>query len=194
MVTTKEITLNDASIIAEEYISQVFGDSFFATLGKEIDEGWYFSVKCNREDLNRTLAVGGVVILEYGIVQSLSEDKIRDMKEAAETQAAIHKKELAQDENGYLLRYHARIKATHWLANNVDHKIGARGGFFVPIDSPIWRFSVIDNAIESEDIQLGVIDINAVTGEVLKPNDEEIEIIVRGACASRRYPQYSTAE
>ncbi|MEM7133275.1 MAG: hypothetical protein AAF702_43655 [Chloroflexota bacterium] len=193
MIATQELTIEDASTIANEYISNIFDESFFITLGKKIDEGWYFTVKCRREDMNRTPAIGGVIVLECGDIQKLSEDRIRDMKEAAETQAAMHKKELPIDKEGHVLRYYARIKATHWLANHVDHKIGATGGFFVPIHSPIWRFSVIDNALKSDDIQLGVIDIDAETGEVRKPNDEEVEIIIRGACASRRYPQYTTA-
>lgn len=193
MVTTKELTIEDAGTIASEYISKTFDESFFPTLGKKIDEGWYFTIKCHREDMSRTPAVGGLIISPFGEVQELSEDRIRDTREAAETQAAQHRKELARDENGYVLRYHARIKATFWLANNIDYKVGAKGGFFIPIDSPIWRFSVYDNVIESDDVQLGVIDVDAVTGEVRQPNDEEIEIIIRGVCASRRPSKYSAS-
>ena len=193
MVATAILTLEDAGTIADEYIKSVFGDNHYTCEGNEIDGGIVFLVACSRDDVKKDLGAGHVTVLDSGEVKTLSEDRIRDIKETGETRAAQKRKELARDEDGHVLRYHARINATSWLANNVDHKIGAKDGFFVPIDSPIWRFAVYDFALLSDDIQLGVIDVDAVTGAVLKPDDEEIEIIIRGACASRRYPQYTTA-
>lgn len=192
VATIIELTIEDAGAIADDYISQAFDPSFFTTNGKKVDDGWHFTVKCHRDDMTRTPAVGGLTVFESGDVETLSDDRIRDMKEAAETQAAQQRQEFARGEDGYVLRYHARIKASCWLAKKVDLKISASSGVFIPIENPIWRFSVYDSALLSDDDPLGIIDVDATTGEVQKLDEEEIEIIIRGACASRRYPEYTT--
>lgn len=191
MVATTILTIENASTIADEYLADTFGKTYFAYECSESDDGYHFRVACTREDMPRKVAVGGVTVFRSGDVKTLSEDQIRDMVEAAETQAAQRRKEFARDKDEYVLRYHARIKASIWLSKNVDAKNGASGGVFIPTDPPIWRFIVQDFVLDSEDRPLGMVDVNALTGEVLELDEEEIEIIVRGSCASRRYPQYT---
>lgn len=195
MIATKkrQIDIKSAGKRADEYISTVFGSTYFTYDGEERDDHYHFMVKCLRDDMKRNPAVGSITVFESGDVQVLSEDRIRDMKEAGETQAAQHRKELARDEDGYVLRYHARINASCWLADTVGHKLGATGGLFIPSERPIWRFTVQDFVMQSTNYALAVIDVNARTGEVLKPNEEEIEIIIRGVCASRKHQKYTAA-
>lgn len=195
MIATAELegTVEEVQARADDYVAEVLGQTYFTKNGELQEDGWYFTVKCHREDMKRTPAVGYLIVCEDGQVKHLSEDYIREMKEAAETQAAKERgEEFARDEDGHVLRRHARIKAGSWLANYVDHKIGARGGIFIPIEPPIWRFSVCDFLRDSEPYPLDVIDVNAVTGEVYKPTQDQINIIIRGVCAARKRKKQTT--
>lgn len=196
MSATKELELTTevAQEAANQYISDVLGQNYFTEKGNKREHGWNFAVQCRRDDMKFCPMVGLLTVYENGQVETLSADQIREMREAAETQAAKERgEEFARDENGYVLRRQARIKASSWLTNYVDHKIGAQGGTFIPTEPPIWRFAVCDFVVGSEQNPLDIIDVNAISGEVIKPHEEQIEIIIRGACASRKRQKHPAA-
>lgn len=189
MIATKELELTreEAQTTANEYISNSFGQTFFAGKGTHRDDGWRFMVQCHFEEIKYRPAAGFLTVFENGQVEQLSEDRIRDMKEIAEVQAAKKRgKKFARDENGVVLRCHARIKANRWTTNHIDHKVGARGGIFVPVEPPIWRFAIKDSLVNAMDAPLDVIDVNAITGEVLPLTEHQIDIIAGGLSAARR--------
>lgn len=201
MIATKELELtvedtqgltNEYIAVANEYIANVLGQNYFTKKGNKREHGWNFAVQCHRDDMKFSPMVGYLTICHDGQVETLSENRIREMKEAAETQAAKARGEkFARDENGFVLRRQARTKAHVWLGDYVDFKIGAAGGIFIPVEPPIWRFSVCDFWIGGGEPILDVIDVNALTGEVYKPSEEQIEIIIRGASATRKHQEYT---
>jgi hypothetical protein len=135
-------------------------------------------VICHRADMSRTPAVGVVSVAPAtGQVHELTAEQIRNLREAGAVQAAQARGELARDEQGYVLRYHARIKASVWISDRVDLKVGASGGAFLPLDPPVWRFS-IDFHLEDRQLDpLGVIDVNAKTGQVIPLTNKQLQTI-----------------
>lgn len=195
MIATKELelTIEGAEDIARAYITTAFDENYFTSNGKKHDDGWHFMVNCHREDMNRTPAVGGIFVCASGKVETLSEDRIREMTEAVEVQAAQKRGELARDANGYVLRYHARIKANSWTTNHIDHKVGAKGGVFIPAEEPIWRFSIKDSLADADDHTFDVIDVDAKTGEVNPLSQERLNNIFGGLRAARGIKKQTAA-
>ncbi|MBV7326842.1 hypothetical protein KFU94_00995 [Chloroflexi bacterium TSY] len=189
MIATREheLTTEVVQEVANKYISDVFGDSYFIEKGNKRDHGWNFTVQVQRDDISFSPMVGWLTISNDGQVENLSEDRIRDMKESAEVYAAKERGDtFARDQNGYVLRYHARIKANTWTTNYIDHKLGARGGIFIPVETPLWRFMIKDSLVGAVDHPLDFIDVNAVTGEVIPLTEHQIAKIVGELCATRR--------
>ncbi|MEZ4713569.1 MAG: hypothetical protein R3A44_40655 [Caldilineaceae bacterium] len=115
------------------------------------------------------------------------------MKEAVAVQAAQERGELARDERGYIVRFHARIKANSWISNRIDLKVGATGGILIPVEPPIWRFSIQLHAQEAELNALDVIDVNAQTGQVIPLTKQQLELIRGGVRALRRHQELAAA-
>lgn len=194
MVTTdRRLQLEEAQEIADAYVSDVFGPNYRTQDGKQCDEYWRFMVICHRDDMQRPVAIGGVSVHEImGQVEALSDERIRDMREAGAVQAAQERGELARDDDGYVLRTHARIKANAWTSNHIDLKVGARGGVFLPMEPPIWRFTVHDFAGEGERTALDVIDVDAETGQVYPFAPDKLAFL-QGAVGAARKHQKLTA-
>ena len=60
-----------------------------------------------------------------------------------------------------------RAGSRRWLDQQLAMKYSASGGLWIPLDPPVWQFSI---AFSLQDVHLdplGVIDVNAQTGTVL---------------------------
>lgn len=80
--------------------------------------------------MKRIPAVGAIAVDAIsGQIEALTDDQLRNMREAGAVQATQGRRELARDENGYILRRHARIKANNWISDRVGLKVGAEGGY-----------------------------------------------------------------
>lgn len=154
--------------IANAYLSTMVGPAY--RVGQSIlrQGQWHCRVLCQQPDLQRMPIVGSITIdAKTCQVNPLTADQVRDFREAGAVQAAQARGELARDEEGYILRYHARIKATVWISDETDLKVGATGGVFLPLDPPVWRFAIDFYLGDRHLTPLGVIDVNAQTGQVM---------------------------
>lgn len=159
---------NTVQQIANAYLSAMVGPAYRVGQSVLRQGQWHCRVLCQHLDLQRTPIVGSITIdAKTGQVNPLTADQVRDLREAGAVQAAQARGELARDEEGYILRYHARIKATVWISDETDLKVGATGGVFLPLDPPVWRFAIDFHLADTYLNPLGVIDVDARTGQVM---------------------------
>ncbi|MEZ4663221.1 MAG: hypothetical protein R2911_37220 [Caldilineaceae bacterium] len=117
--------------------------------------------------------------------------RFKDMQEAGPVQVAQKQGDFARDTNGFILRYQARIKASIWVSNRTDLKVSAKGGRFIQLDPPIWRFSVCYQAANMDMHELDVIDIDALSGCVYPLNDQQLQTIVERVRAYRQHQVFA---
>jgi len=193
MILTREMTEEQARLAVAAYLAQVLGPQY-STGPSHLRQGRLcFMVKCRREDMHRQPAVGAIAVdLTTGQVEELTAEQLRDMREMAAVQAAQERKTFAKDNQGYILRQHARIKASVWLGNQIDLKVGASGGAFLPMAPPRWRFSIDFHQDERHLEPLGIIDVDAQTGQVMPLTAEQILTIQECVRAAQRLQPLAT--
>ena len=180
--------------IANAYLSTMVGPAYRVGQSVLRQGQWHYRVLCQRPDLQRTPIVGSITVdAKTGQVNPLTADQVRDLREASAVQAAQARGELARDEEGYILRYHARIKATVWISDETDLKVGATGGVFLPLDPPIWRFAIDFHLAETYLNPLGVIDVNAQTGQVIPVTTDLLHNIRGCVRAAQRHQTLAAA-
>lgn len=190
MIATLEVTETACRTAVDRYLTDALGTAYHAELGQLRNNTWVFTVINQRSDMSRIPAVGSITVNAIsGQVQKLTDDQIRNMREAGAVQAAQERRELARDDNGYVLRRHARIKANLWISDRIGLKVSAEGGLFIPLEAPIWRFAICYHALGP----LAVLDVNAKTGEVAPLTDEQLQAIQENVCAIKRFQTQTPA-
>ena len=180
--------------IANAYLSTMVGPAYRVGQSVLRQGQWHYRVLCQRPDLQRTPIVGSITVdAKTGQVNPLTADQVRDLREASAVQAAQARGELARDEEGYILRYHARIKATVWISDQTDLKVGATGGVFLPLDPPVWRFAIDFHLADTYLNPLGVIDVNAQTGQVIPVTTDLLHNIRGCVRAAQRHQTLAAA-
>ncbi|MCE7983511.1 MAG: hypothetical protein DYG89_20250 [Caldilinea sp. CFX5] len=171
-------TASAAQRVATAYLNATLGPAY--RVGQSIlrQGQWHCRVLCQRTDMQRIPVVGSITVdAKTGLVNPLTADQVRDLREAGAVQSAQARGELARDEDHYVLRYHARIKATVWISDHTDLKVGATGGIFLPLESPVWRFAIDFHLADIHLNPLGVIDVNAQTGQVIPLTNDQLQHI-----------------
>jgi hypothetical protein len=189
MRTTTAVNEVEARRNADIYLTNQVGLAYGTGHGYLRDSRWCFMVTCRNHTQNHTAVVGVISVdAATGQVNQLTGEQIRNLQEAGAVQTAQARGELARDEQGYVLRYHARIKASVWISDRIDLKVGANGGAFLPLDPPVWRFS-IDLTLADEHLEpLGVIDVDATTGQVIPLTTEQLQLIRECVRAAKQRP------
>jgi len=109
MIATLEYTETTCRTAVNRYLADTLGSAYQAGQGQLRNGHWRFMVTCQRADMARTPAVGGISVdAVTGQVQTLSAEQIRELREAGAVQAAQARQELAKDEAGYVLSNAAR--------------------------------------------------------------------------------------
>lgn len=171
-------TASAAQRVATAYLNTTLGPAYRVGQSVLRQGQWHCRVLCQRTDMQRIPVVGSITIdAKTGQVNPLTADQLREMHEAGAVQAAQARSELARDEDHYILRYHARIKATVWISDQTDLKVGATGGVFLPLDPPVWRFAIDFHLADLHLNPLGVIDVNAQTGQVIPLTSDQLQHI-----------------
>jgi hypothetical protein len=176
LVTATAVDEGEARRRADTYLTNTVGLAYGTGHCYLRDGRWCFMVTYQGHDLDRTAVVGVIAVdAATALVAPLTDDQIRNLQEAGAVQAAQARGELARDQQGYVLRYHARIKAGVWISDRIDLKVGANGGAFLPLDPPVWRFSIDLNSADRHLDPLGVIDVDAKTGQVLPLTPDQLQ-------------------
>lgn len=195
-MTPTEYENNEAQIraVVDGYLVDVFGPNYTTGRYQKRDGRGRFMVLYQPEDIDVAFAIGGVSVdAVTSQIEELTHEQIRNMKEAAAVRAAQQRGEMARDESGHILRYHARVQSNAWISNRVDLKVGTTGGIFIPAEPPIWRFSIHLHADGVELGPLDVIDVHAKTGQVIPLTEQQLELIRGGVRALRRHPELAAA-
>ncbi|MCB0092693.1 MAG: hypothetical protein KDE54_32625 [Caldilineaceae bacterium] len=183
-----------AFLKANQYIKRVLGNAF--NIGKSrIRAGrCSFPVYWRAADSEISFMVGAVSFDDItNNVYELTADQIQDMKEAGPVQVAQKQGDLARDANGFVMRYQARIKASIWVSNRTDLKVSAKGGRFIQLDPPIWRFVVYHQSAGMDLNELDVIDVDALSGCVYPLNNQQLQSIVERVRANRQHQALAPA-
>ncbi len=158
----------EAHETAGAYLMAVLGVDYAATNGTYAQGRWHFLIGCQRTNVNQPCIVGRVAVdAQTGSVITLPADQLRETRECADWEVARLRGELARDADGYVSRHQARRLARRWLDQQLAMKYSASGGLWMPLDPPVWQFSI---AFSLQDVHLdplGVIDVNAQTGTVI---------------------------
>lgn len=190
MTPTMPMTETAYRAAVDRYLEDALGPEYRAGQGQLRNDHWRFMVVCQRFDMERIPAVGGISVdAVTGQVQALTTEQLREMSEAGAVQAAQARQELARDEAGYVLRRHARIKANVWISDRVGLKVRVEGGTFIPLKPPVWRFSIYYHNLGP----LAVLDVNAKTGQIHPLTTEQLQAIQEDVCAVRQFQTLATA-
>jgi hypothetical protein len=182
-----EITLAQTRRMVDAYLRRVLGPDYLCA---PAENGFF--IQCHRADVTQPCIVGRVPV-EAGAVRPLSDDQLQEIRECAEWAAARVRGELARDTDGYVLRHQARRLARRWLDAHLSMKFRATGGVFIPVAPPVWQFSISFNLPTLHLAPLGVIDVNALTGEVVALDDRQLATIRERVRAVIQHQQLAPA-
>ena len=178
----------------DNYLNLALGSAYFAGHGRSNQGRWYFPVKWRSDETVHPVMEGGISLeIASGQVTKLTSDQIQDLREAGPVQLAQKRGELARGIDGYVLRYHARIKASLWISNRSDLKVGADGGVLLPGEQPLWRFSIYYRTSARNLTPLGVIDVEAQSGQIIPLRDQQLQTIQECVRAAKRHQALAPA-
>lgn len=132
---------------------------FSKPLEREI---WRFFVRCANGPVG-AIRVDG----RTGEVCPLTPDEIRLMREKSAILAARRHGVLPVDGQGYVLGEYARRRAESYLGDHIGMFFNTVEPLFVPGDHPRWQVTIVFKRYELGPFTLGVMDIDAQTGEPL---------------------------
>ena len=188
------MTEGRARLKVDNYLNLALGSAYFAGSGRVNEGRWHFPVKWRNADARQPIMVGGISLeIATGQVIKLTSDQIQDLREAGQVQLAQKRGELARGVDGYVLRYHARIKASLWISNQIDLKVGADGGVLLPGEQSLWRFSIYYRTSARNLSPLGMIDVDAQSGQIIPLRDQQLQTIQECVRAAKRHQALAPA-
>lgn len=81
---------------------------------------------------------------------------------------------LPVDKHGYVLAEYARRRASWYLDANLSLFFSAADPVVVPGDPPTWQMTIVFKMYDVGPLTLGVMDVDAQTGEPVSLTDEEL--------------------
>jgi hypothetical protein len=155
-------------------------------LGREI---WQFIIRCAAGPLDAI-----AVDVQTGVVIPLAEDKIRVIREKAALYTARKQGILPVDAQGYVLGEYARRRAERYLGEQIGMFFNAADPVFVPGDSPRWQVTIVFKRYHLGPFTLGIMDVNAKTGEPFPLTKSQLKRICERAHALVEFhPQTAAA-
>ena len=134
---------------------------------------WRFLVRNHEYD-----ALAGYIDVDAvtGKVILLDDEQLQDLRERAVVIAAKSRKTIARDENGYILPFLAKTRINGYLSNDVAFFASASGQpALIDGNPPVWRVTTVLRLGEhGQAVPLGVVDVNALTGEVVPLTEQQI--------------------
>lgn len=168
----------DARRVARDYVATHISPTFEVVSGTRFqskasgDEVWQFVIRCPHGPLDAI-----EVNAQTGVVISLPDDKIRVIREKAAIYAARRRGALPVDAQGYVLGEYARRQASRYLGDYLSMYYEGAEPLFIPGDPPMWQVTIIFKMYDVGPFTLGVLDVDAKTGEPLPLSTEQIERI-----------------
>jgi hypothetical protein len=156
----------DAHRIASQWVATAIDPTFAVVSGARLHhpasdrEVWQFVIRCEDGPLDAI-----EVDTQRGAVIPLPEDKIHVIREKAAIYAARKQGVLPVDAHGYVLGEYARRRAERYLGEQIGMFFNAADPMFVPGDAPRWQVTVVFKRYYRGPFTLGIMDVDAPTGE-----------------------------
>jgi hypothetical protein len=138
-------------------------------LGREI---WQFIIRCAHGPLDAI-----AVDVRTGMVIPLATDKLRVIHEKAALYAARKRNVLPMDADGYVLGEYARRQVSSYLDEHISLFYEGADPIFVAGEPPVWQVTIIFKQYHLGPFTLGVMDVDARTGEPLPLTPKQIKRI-----------------
>jgi hypothetical protein len=173
-----------ARCVASEYIQVTLGPVYRLEQGFYSQRpsclAWRFLVIQAVSD-----AVTGYIDVDTvtGQVIPLADEQLQDMRERALVIAAQNRQALARDERGYILPFVAKSKVNGYLTQDVAFFASAHGQpTWLDGQPPVWRVATrVRLSEQGSSVDFGAVDVDALTGEVIRLTDQQIQNLQRSA-------------
>lgn len=177
-------TVQAVSKDVDRYLVTALGPAYTASNPTQQAGGLTFLIRYQDGLLPQPCIVGRILVnKDYpathngtaGLMKLLTKEQVQEIRETAAWEVARQRGELARNEDGYLSRHQARRLARRWLDQHLSMKFSATGGQWLPLNPPLWQFT-IEFTLQAVPLQaLGVITVNAQTGVVTPIPVEQID-------------------
>jgi hypothetical protein len=129
---------------------------------------------------------------QTGKVVPLTTAQIRLVRERATIAEAQSRQMLPVDECGHVLAEYARQRASGYLDATFSMYFTAMDPVFVPGEPPCWQVTILFQKYAIGPVMLGVLDVNAHTGEPVPLPEQTIHHICERARAIVRHQTPTT--
>jgi hypothetical protein len=176
--STRSVSQADALQVACTYLAAHL-DKAFAV----VDGARYYSKPLGREIWRFFLRSehGPVGILQVdvltGEVIRLTNVELRAVREKAAILAARQQAVLPLDQHGYVLAEYARRRASSYLDEHLSMFYGGTDPVFVAGEPPVWQVTIVFHMYDVGPFTLGVLDVDAKTGEPLPLSKRQLQRI-----------------
>jgi hypothetical protein len=164
--STSTVSQADALRAAQAYVAGHLDPAFTAVSGARLhrparnQEVWQFVIRCAHGPLDAV-----EVDAQSGEVIPLAEDKIRVIREKAAIYAARKQGVVPVDAHGYVLGEYARRRAERYLGEHLAMFFNAADPMFVPGEPARWQVTIVFKRYHRGPFTLGIMDVDAKTGE-----------------------------
>jgi hypothetical protein len=176
--STSVVSLMDAQCVAQDYVAAHLDPAFEVVegtryyhkpLGREI---WQFIIRCAHGPLDAI-----AVDVRTGTVIPLATDKLRIIQEKAALYAARKRNVLPVNGDGYVLGEYARRQVSSYLDEHISLFYEGADPVLVPGEPPVWQVTISFKQYHLGPFTLGVMDVDARTGEPFPLTSKQIKRI-----------------
>lgn len=172
LTVTKADAHNTASQYVSRHLSPIFtvagGEHYFnKRLGREI---WQFIICCKDGPLTSVQ-----VDAQTGRIFAFTEDEVRVICERAAIVRSPKCDEPPRNPQRFVLSEYARRQANGYLGDTIGMFFNAVNPVFIASDPPLWQVTIVFKRYELGPIPLGVMNVDAQTGEPIPLTNEQIK-------------------
>ena len=160
----------DAQFLANQYLMNVLGPGYSVASGFLGNGHWYFRIVYQCSNLQQSLGVGKLLVdAEAGTVIPLTATQIEDARD----QAIEYRGEVSG-----ILRPTARRRMQGYLTNYVSLCAVPDRPVYLDGNPPLWRATIfLQLQGYGRVCELGTLDVNACTGEVITLSQKQLKTI-----------------
>jgi hypothetical protein len=188
------VSLADAHRAASAYVLAHIDPTF-----EIVDGAQYYSKPLGREIWRFFLCgehgpVGLIQIdAQTNAVIPLTNEEIRTVREKAAIRAARMQGVLPINEHGYVFATHARRQANSYLNEYLSMFYSGADPIFIPGEPAVWQVTIIFKMYNIGPFTLGVLDVDARTGEPTPLPKQQLKRIRERTRAIIRHQPSTTA-
>lgn len=184
----------EAQQTANNYLAATLGEAYFVANGFYARGNWIFLIHKRTSAGLSTIGLGKITVEgATGNVVALTDTQLRQLSDLSLVMAAQERGEIARDECGYVLLPYAMLKASEWLSDNLTLHFSATDGIFVPLERPLWQFAIRFRLPRLDAVKpLGLIDVDARTGEVIPLTNQQLQTIQERVHAITRHHELAS--